>query len=978
MRLRGSILIVVLGLLAVLAVVGIAFVTMSSIESNTASNFALQAQFDLAADGAVDYVCQALIRDVWEFGTDSASAEVTAGNYRAYTGWYLTGKYGTWPWDFPVTTITPDPKPTQDLFLATSWSNVGSAPVPSAANAVYSFRAATPTIKPYFLNTWNLDSTSKAYVGTGIPGSGTDGSPNNLGIPGGTTPATAVAWYAPANGLWIPELAFPYEHGVIRVSVTVQDHAAMLNLNAHGTPTAASATPWAPYGKAAGKGYFVCDVTPAGVSWLSGFTDINKLLDGTKTPPGRWGKTGTEAGPGNKRLGEIFIQNPTIIATSTSGSKDRPFTLDDEFELRRLTGTYATSRLEQIIGSSALDSTPDTTTPAKVTSRLSLTTVGWNAEVIPAAAQNACTPKCDINLTGDTGLSFVNVLGTGGVFDTSTTAPAGNLDIASQFAANVRAFKDRYVKTTGNYFKSYSGKYGARRQIFLSKVQAKVERGQPDATQDRWTVRIQVYNPWYGNYAGDLTSGFDVTEHQIKVCFTDGSSKPFTFPTTNLVPNRSTWEEPDATKRTFTQPTGKTLDKITLEATGPGIIDQIMGADLGAIGATATTKYRPFGVYDEPRGSDDTDPKCVVTVLYVKKWADGDATTWGLTPQGPAVEKGKGIPIRFPHSVPMDDAAGKAVWDTKVNGPLPPYYTSNDATAKQGVFKAFLRVGDLNQVLCPATKEEATGNAFWPWVTRVAANSGNDATTPPTPLQEQAVKWDWWKTGGLPAELNTPYDVGGTVPLYNSTPSPPVRQYRRYNGANVFCVDSPWADSYDNDGDGKADNLDTAADKATGRFCGQEVRVAGRINLNTATDQALKALGMGFTGLTNESTYTPIATTSTNRPLRSPAEILGISSITATFPADFLGGPLEKRDYPYTLISNIATVRSDTFSIYGTVQFLIPPGREETAATTSLAKIKIVRTRRFWALVDRSPVFNAKPGSASFIRPRVMNFQWLD
>jgi hypothetical protein len=972
MRLKGSVLIVVLGLLAVLAVVGIAFVTMSSIESNTASNFALQAQFDLAADGAVDYVCQALIRDIWEFVTDSTAP---VADYRTYNGYMLTGRYGTWPWDFPVTTLSVDPKPTQDLFLASSWSSTTVLPT----NVAYSFRAATPTLKPYYLNTWGGGSAGNTpIIGTGIPGSGTDGSPNNLGIP---DIDKSIKWYTPQNGLWIPELAFPYENGIIRVSVTVQDHAAMVNLNAHGSPQYDASNSWSPYGKAAGKGYFVCDVTPAGQSWLSSLTDITGLLNGTGTPPGRYG---TDRTPGNKRLGEIFIQNPAIdTGAGTSGSEDRPFTLDDEFELRRLNGTYAKSRLEQIIGTS-LDSAPNTTTAGRVAARMGLTTVGWNAEVIPAV-QNTCIPKCDINLniTGATGITSVTSALGYGVLDPSTSSNTIN-----QFAANVRAFKDRYIPPSGSsYFKSYDGgKYGARRQAILSKVKVNVTRNSSTG-KDRWDVHFQVFNPWYGNYAGDTAKlgAIDTTGHQVKVYLNSAVVKTFEVGgTTRSVPYRGVWDNALAGGvTTFEDTAGKSLTKITLEV--PGLcIDQITSADLGS--AYPTVKRRPFGVYDEPRTTDDTEGiACKVTVLYLKGWnvtgVTADDTTWG-TREGTNKEiaEGNGIPIRFPHSVPMDDPTGKADWDTTKNGPLPPYYNATDTTAKLGIFKAFLRVGDLNQVLCPATELEATTD-YWPWITRVADKSGiTGVTTAPTLLEEQAVKWDWWKTGGAPVEKNDAYDINGTVFLYNSTTS--VRQYRRYNGANVFCVDSPWADSYDNDGDGSKDFLEeTAIDKARGRFCGQEIRVAGRINLNTATDQALRALGMGFPGLTNESTYTAIATNPSNRPLRSPAEIIGISSITATpsdTPYKFMGGPLEKRDYPYTLISNIATVRSDTFSIYGTVQFLLPPGREETAATNLLSKIKIVRTRRFWALVDRSPVFNAKPGLSSFVRPRIMNFQWLD
>ncbi|MCX5685072.1 MAG: pilus assembly PilX N-terminal domain-containing protein, partial [Planctomycetota bacterium] len=606
MRLKGSVLIVVLGLLAVLAVVGVAFVTMSSIESNTSANFALQAQFDLAADGAVDYVCQALIRDVWEFNTDPA---YTSTSYRAYTGYMLTGKFGTQHYDWPdpvipaaLNTVTP----IQDAFLATTWSSGDPSTVMPTTTA-YSFRAPVMTLspKPYLLNTWLNNSSGTPYTSpTNTSTSVTvDVSPNNLGIP---DTDKGVKWWRPPNGLWIPELSFPYESGPIRCSVTVQDHAAMVNLNAHGAPPVS--TGWTPYGKAAGKGFFVSDLSPAGATWLPGFTDITQLLDGTRTPaPGRYGTANT---PGNKRLGDIFIQNPTITGTGTSSATDRPFTLDDEFELRRLSGTYAKSRLEQIIGT-ALDSTPSTTTTAKVAARMGLTTVGWNAEVIPGAGIGM-TPKCDINLAGTAAcpVGILSAMYNGCVLD--NTSGTGLPNIASQFSANVQAFKNR-GKSGSNYFKTYDGKYGARRQVFLSKISAKVQVNYPDATHDTWTVRAQVFNPWYGSYAGDTASGIDTSNTTVNFEFSGGTETIAVGGAPKLVTNRQTW---DTTSKVFTKANGGSLPKITLKDS-PGIIDQIdsSAAGYGSIGAAATIKKRPFGVYDEPRGTGDTDSTCIVTVL---------------------------------------------------------------------------------------------------------------------------------------------------------------------------------------------------------------------------------------------------------------------------------------------------------------------------------------------------------------------------
>ncbi|MCX5654384.1 MAG: pilus assembly PilX N-terminal domain-containing protein [Planctomycetota bacterium] len=873
MRLRGSVLIVILGLLGVLAVVGIAFVTMSSIESNTAANFALQAQFDLAADGAVDYVCHALVRDVWEF--DPAQ--------RLYTGYLLTGKFGTFHWDWPdptkPTTASTPTKPWPDAFLATNWST-NTAP----ATPAYSFRTdvSMGTVKPFNLITW-AGTTGALTIGSAT----LDGSPNNLGIP--KTGAT-VLWYDPPNGLWIPELAHPFGSGVVRTSVTVVDHAGMVNLNAHGTPgTAATGHGWI-YSKASGKGYFVCDVSPD--SLFSTALATGKLLYSTAatSPPGRWSITNNA--PGNARLGEIFFQNPTI-------AQDRPFTLDDEFELRRPTGTYAKSRLESLCGS-GLTRTPADTSTATLNVRLGLTTVGWNAEVMPGQSTvgGVVPTKTDLNLAIDPS-AVAGTLDMGGAVK-KTLLP----NYVGQFAANVHAFKSRYIKPAtvgGNYFKAYGNYYGARRQAIMTKVKV------TQASSGTWQVKVQLYNPWYGNYAGDTQSSIDVTGHSIKIYMSGGTTAVSVLPITSIA-YKTTWNSGDVNAN------GTGIDKVTLEATGPGIIDQITGADIGSVGSSGSTKKRPIGVYDEPRASDDTDASCVVTVLYVKNWVTG-TDVWDTKPDGgdTGVAKGAGIPIRFPHSVPPNDAVAPNRWDAKVDGPLPPYYNALDtaATGKPKAFKAFLRVGDLNQVLCPRDETEATSPNYWPWIAKVAIQSSlctGDAASDKE--FEKFVKWDWWKDTTAIDRTRFVYD----------SPTPPTQinpanvQYKQFNAANIFCVDSPWLDSYDNDGDGKKDDVETADTKALGRFCGKEIRVAGRINLNTATDQALKALGLGLTG--DASAYLNIATA---RPLTSPVEVLRTLTTPKEDPECF--GALEKRDFWYTRISNIATVRSDTFSIYGTVQF---------------------------------------------------------
>ena len=95
-------------------------------------------------------------------------------------------------------------------------------------------------------------------------------------------------------------------------------------------------------------------------------------------------------------------------------------------------------------------------------------------------------------------------------------------------------------------------------------------------------------------------------------------------------------------------------------------------------------------------------------------------------------------------------------------------------------------------------------------------------------------------------------------------------------------------------------------------------------------------------------------------------------------------GSLECREEPFTRLTNILTCRSDTYSVYGSVQFVVPPSPGNLAAP-----LRVVKTRRFWALIDRSPSLAYCPydstsaqtnaiNNVRFIHPRVLNFQWLD
>jgi hypothetical protein len=202
---------------------------------------------------------------------------------------------------------------------------------------------------------------------------------------------------------------------------------------------------------------------------------------------------------------------------------------------------------------------------------------------------------------------------------------------------------------------------------------------------------------------------------------------------------------------------------------------------------------------------------------------------------------------------------------------------------------------------------------------------------------------------------------------WKDTTGDPAIGVSRVNAANVFTVSSmPWLDGIDNDGDLVKDASDTGQESKalSGRFGGPEIRIAGKINLNTASEATLNALGdgVGITGLAST-----VISQRSSAPIKSVAELVD--------KLGSLSGPdaksdLEKRDLAFTRISNIASIRSDTFSIYGTVQYITPP--------RGTAPIRVVKSRRFWALVDRSPTAAYPPTSTNFIHPRILNFQWMD
>ena len=910
MRSQGSVLIVVLGLLAILAIVGVTFVTMSSMDRSTASNFALQSQFMLAADGAIDYVCDHLVKDLWQYNpqawrgglTDESDDPYgdltpplltdlkTIPNPRAsgtsVTLSRLEARYAfirNEPWDYPGP---------EDPWLGTTldWPTLtalagasGQAP-PDQPDFQYSYGTTLNTNAYGLQGRWG----AAASVATDVTNRA-----NNLGIPGGDAETRSIAFtpwqravhvdpHWPPSGVWIPELSFPYETGLIRVSVTVQDHGALVNVNAHGNPESGTG----PLADVTRRGYFISDITP--VKQTLGLDVLNVFL--ARSPGGR---------PGNYHSMKTEIENPALGATPPPATYDRPFTLDEEFELRRYTGTSYRSRLEKLAydaGSITFEMDPaqimsrSPPTELGIQKRLSLTTIGWTSEVRPdpwvtfdpgdptrallhptnSGLVNAgyVGRKADVNL--DPPQYVLRALWYGRVFN---HAPPTSTLVAQykQFCANIAGFRDGQdrlgirdyetlirISDVPAYDPSPTPIYAASRQPIISKLKSTQE------SDTRYRVDVELFSPWEGNCVGD-TKGLSLQGFQLVPYAAAGGGigeQPTALPARMPVEVVGSGPGKNCLLRSFTVNVpvgGRLTEGLRMIKLSYGNID-VDQVDNTKYGDTLTkldtvgSLYRPIYVAwkKEHFGADERAPD--VRVVYIGDWTQAQSGTqiMGEWTQ-PAAPPQPMIPIRFPRSCRTSTTDIPLIPDSPYKG-LPPKPTStagDPATASgEGTFRAVPRLGDLNQVLWPNPNVDPN---FWPWVPRVAYGK----TVAGAALTNKDVKFTWEEPTGVTTESDQArYSLATT--------------FSRLFAANVLCVGGPWGDGIDNDGDGATDDrrpagLTVDTGETTGRFGGPEIRVAGKINLNTATPAALEALETGVR-LTARSLQTGVAAVRKKKP----------------------------------------------------------------------------------------------------------------
>jgi len=152
------------------------------------------------------------------------------------------------------------------------------------------------------------------------------------------------------------------------------------------------------------------------------------------------------------------------------------------------------------------------------------------------------------------------------------------------------------------------------------------------------------------------------------------------------------------------------------------------------------------------------------------------------------------------------------------------------------------------------------------------------------------------------------------------------------NVFQYFTVIDPSMDNIDNDGDGDIDSADTGSQ--SGDFDGQEHRIPGLINVNTAPENVLLSLP-------NLATIADDIATSNDKPFTSIGDLVDdVTQITGS-------GTKWEKEKTFRSISNLITTRSNVFTVYVTAQ-VTEEDVSDPPNTTVYAE------KRILAIVDRS------------------------
>ena len=167
------------------------------------------------------------------------------------------------------------------------------------------------------------------------------------------------------------------------------------------------------------------------------------------------------------------------------------------------------------------------------------------------------------------------------------------------------------------------------------------------------------------------------------------------------------------------------------------------------------------------------------------------------------------------------------------------------------------------------------------------------------------------------------------------------------NVLQYITVIDPSMDNIDNDGDGDIDASDTGSQ--AGDIDGQEYRIPGLINVNTASVEVLQSLP------NIDSTIATAIQGSGSKPFTSIGNMVdNVAEITDTSATNKWG-----EEKIFRSISNLITTRSNVFTVYVTAQVT-----EEDVSDPP--NTNVFAEKRILAIVDRS------------VNPiRVRYFRWI-
>ena len=148
------------------------------------------------------------------------------------------------------------------------------------------------------------------------------------------------------------------------------------------------------------------------------------------------------------------------------------------------------------------------------------------------------------------------------------------------------------------------------------------------------------------------------------------------------------------------------------------------------------------------------------------------------------------------------------------------------------------------------------------------------------------------------------------------------------NVLQYITITDPSMDSIDNDGDGSTDSADTGSQ--SGDLDGQEHRIPGLINVNTASVEVLQSLP------NVDSTIAAAIQGSGSKPFTSIGDLVDdVTQITGS-------GTKWDKEKAFRSISNLITTRSNVFTVYVTAQI------------TNEGETEVFAEKRILAIIDRS------------------------